>query len=54
MVITKLLFELLDVSKIAFALAEKKGLSFKSVMRKTQKYNGQAQELDNFLAIDFF
>jgi hypothetical protein len=53
-VITKLLFELLDVSKIAFALAEEKGLSFKSVMQKMQKYNGQAQELDDFLTIDFF
>jgi hypothetical protein len=51
MVITKLLFELLDVSKIAFTLVEKKGLNFKSVMQKTQKYHGQAQKFDDFLVI---
>jgi hypothetical protein len=51
MVITKLLFELLDVSKIDFALVEKKGLNFKSVMQKTQKYHGQSQKFDDFLVI---
>jgi hypothetical protein len=43
---------LLDVSKIAFVLAEKKGLNFKSVMQKTQKCHGQAHHHQILSIID--